>query len=123
MLDLHHNPNPQGISSMSRDYGSRQFVTYAKWDMVRGRELWNRGMRAQEIADELGTTEKGVMGAAMRHGWPPRRLRKPLETKRGSGPTPTIRRCSECWAPHNASQPHDCKGRATTPRFESGWAA
>lgn len=109
---------------MSRDYGSRPFGNYAKWDMVKGRELWIAGLKVAEIADALTTldhlvTPKAVLGAAMRYDWPSRK-RQPNVKK---CPSPSLMRCSECFAKYGTSETHDCHGRAVALRASNGWAA
>jgi hypothetical protein len=89
-----------------RNYGCR-----IKWDMVHALELWNQGVRARDIAAVVGTTERAVHGAAIRHNWPMR-----TKPKAKFDRCKVLRRCG-CGAKYKAhlDDPPHC----TSDRFAS----
>lgn len=99
-----------------------------RWDVNKGRKLWLEGMLLEGIAKavSVGLDKPIKVGAvksiARRYRWGTRR------NEQGGNRTLReakikARRCYECLAPYDATNPHECKGRAVSPRLGLGWAA
>lgn len=70
----------------------RNFGCRITWNLTLARQLWTQGMRAREIGEQVGASDKAVIAAAMRYGWPKRRKPEGMKIRDRE----VARRCWNC---------------------------
>lgn len=85
----------------------RNFGCRIRWNLELALKRWDEGARIRDIANEVGTTEAAIHGAAIRWDWPSR-------SKPARSPRPARKRCPGCLAVYNA-HPEDNRPHCFAP--------